>query len=127
MIETETLVCPYCGRADFKNRKSLSNHARYHKGFKPNCKGKNNNNWKGGKRKRDGYILIYKPTHPFSMLSGYIYEHRLIMEQKLNRYLTKKEVIHHIDNNKENNAPKNLQLFKNKVQHSRYHAYQFKK
>ncbi|MCK5609213.1 hypothetical protein KAR91_45485, partial [Candidatus Pacearchaeota archaeon] len=59
-------------------------------------KGSNHWNWKGGKIKTDeGYILVKKSKHPFCNKNGYIYEHRLIMEKLLKRYLTPEEVIHH--------------------------------
>jgi hypothetical protein len=60
--------------------------------------------WTGGRRKRiDGYIAVWTPT-------GERLEHQVIMEQKLGRPLSPGEVIHHIDGNKANNAPENLQL-----------------
>lgn len=85
-------------------------------------KGKRGNKWKGGKMvDKDGYILIRKPNHPFAKLSGYIYEHRLVAEKKLNRYLTKQEVIHHINGIKNDNRPKNLYLFSSHGKHFSYH------
>ncbi len=74
-------------------------------------KGKNNPNYgKKGKRRiyRHGYIHIYKPEHPNCINLGYIAEHRLIMEKKLKRYLTKEEAVHHINGIKDDNRIKNL-------------------
>lgn len=42
----------------------------------------------------------------------YIYLHRAVMEQKLNRFLLNEEQVDHKDGNKENNAPSNLVLRK---------------
>lgn len=50
--------------------------------------GKFNTHWNGGRRERERYILIWKPNHPFCHHDGYVFEHRLIMEKKLGRYLT---------------------------------------
>lgn len=57
-----------------------------------------------------GYILIRKTTHPNATKNGYVPLHRLVMEKHLDRYLTKKEVVHHIDENKQNNSIKNLEI-----------------
>lgn len=69
------------------------------------------NLWKGG-RVRDGndYILIYRPDHPNCNNSGYIREHRLVMEEYLGRYLLPTEEIHHINNIRDDNRIENLQL-----------------
>ena len=47
--------------------------------------------------------------------------HRYLMEKKLNRKLTKEEVVHHIDGDTNNNNLDNLCLFKNKSEHLKYH------
>ncbi len=47
--------------------------------------------------------------------------HRLIMERKIGRELKPEEIVHHIDENKLNNHPDNLQLFSNKSEHTRFH------
>ena len=75
--------------------------------------GKNASNWKGGKRKGGKdlrYNMILKPEHPQADSSGYIMEHRLVMEEKIGRYLTKEEIVHHLDGNGNNNEISNLEL-----------------
>ena len=77
--------------------------------------------WKGGRRvKASGYVFIYNELHP-RLVYGYVREHVLIMEQKLGRYLSDSEVIHHIDGNPGNNDPNNLMLFENQSKHLSYH------
>jgi len=49
-----------------------------------------------------------------------VYIHREVMEQKLGRKLIPGEVVHHIDENKRNNDPNNLEL-KNNSTHAKHH------
>ncbi len=88
----------------------------------PHLSGEKHPNWKGGIRYTiKGYILIYMPEHPFSSKKGYVLEHRLIVEKEINRYLTKDEVVHHINGIKNDNRLENLMLFSNSVEHLKYH------
>jgi hypothetical protein len=69
-------------------------------------------NWRGGRRyDEDGYVQVYCPKHPACKSNGYIREHKLVMEAKLNRYLVKGETVHHINGIKDDNRPENLELW----------------
>ena len=72
----------------------------------------------GTKNKRtDGYIEI-------KTASGWILEHRLVMERKLNRPLLDDEVIHHIDFSKDNNSEDNLKII-SLEDHNRLHQIRY--
>ena len=76
-------------------------------------KGNKHPDWKGGRIKaKNGYILVYRPAHPFARHwnKHYVAEHRLVMEKKLGRYLTNKEVVHHINGIRDDNRIENLKL-----------------
>ena len=74
--------------------------------------GKKNPNWKGGRiYDKDGYILIYSPTHINKNGTGDVREHRLKIEKKIGRLLNKGEVVHHINGIKDDNRMQNLKLF----------------
>jgi hypothetical protein len=60
------------------------------------------------------YRELYLPKHPFAKKSGYIGEHRLVMENKIERYLLKSEVVHHINGNTLDNRIENLELMTKK-------------
>lgn len=77
-------------------------------------------NFKGGRVLHNDYWYNYKPDHPFCNKQGYIYEHRLVMEKHLGRYLTKKEVVHHINNVKTDNRIENLKLFASNSEHLKH-------
>lgn len=84
-------------------------------------RGVHNANWKGGRqRDANGYIVAYAPNHPRAC-KRYVLEHRLVMEQKLGRYLRPEEVVHHIDGDPANNVRENLDLFANVGKHKGYH------
>jgi len=67
-----------------------------------------------------GYKKIYSPNHPRSR-AGYVFEHILVVEKHLGRYLKSEEVIHHRDENRTNNQINNLRLFANQKEHMAWH------
>lgn len=70
------------------------------------------------------YKKRYVPDHPYAMRCGCVYEHRLVMEELLGRYLMPTEQVHHKDEDKSNNDPSNLELCPTQKDHSEQHAYQ---
>ena len=73
-------------------------------------KGSGNPNFNGGKYIDDkGYVRVLMPEHPAN-LHGYIYEHRLVIENYLDRKLASWETVHHINEVKIDNRVENLFL-----------------
>jgi hypothetical protein len=88
--------------------------------------GDKNPHWKGGFYFKEGYKYIHSPDHPNKNNIGYIRENRLVMEKQIERYLTREEIVHHIDFNKNNNNIDNidnLHLFNNNTEHNIYHQF----
>lgn len=42
-----------------------------------------------------GYLLEFCPGHPNAKNNGCVYQHRIVMERYLGRYLSSKECVHH--------------------------------
>lgn len=84
--------------------------------------GERSHSWKGGKTlDKRGYILLNRPKHPKNH-NNYVYEHILVMEKKLGRYLTENEEIHHLNGKKDDNRIKNLFLCDNHGTHMKLEA-----
>ena len=70
------------------------------------------------------YRLVYLPKHPKAMRSrnwkGFVYEHIVVLEEKLGRPLQAGEVTHHEDENRSNNDPDNLSVMQ-KGKHASHH------
>jgi len=58
----------------------------------------------------DGYMMEFSPWHPFAHKSGYAFQHRLAMEEKIGRLLWPWEHIHHLNDIPWDNRPENLAL-----------------
>lgn len=70
---------------------------------------------KGVSKKPDGYLEITRGQHKGRGL------HVVIAEQRLGRRIRPNEVVHHIDENKQNNNISNLQVM-TRAEHARIHA-----
>lgn len=74
----------------------------------------------------NGYRTIYLPEHPKAMTSdnwkGFVYEHIVIVEEKIGRPINEDEVVHHLDNNPINNKYENLMVL-TRGQHLQLHRW----
>ena len=86
----------------------------------PPPSGPDSSDWRGGQSIRRGYMRVYCPYHPTaSYCKPYVWEHRLVMEKHLGRYLKPGEVVHHKNRNKLDNRIENLTLYQSNSEHLR--------
>lgn len=79
-------------------------------------------NFKGGHKSKTGYFYIWKPNHPSAEKKGYINRSILVIEEKIGRFLTDNERVHHINEIKDDDRPENLEVLTEK-EHKSLHAH----
>lgn len=67
-----------------------------------------------------GYYYIYMPNHELANGSGKVYMHRYVASKKLGRLVTADEHVHHLDEDRANNSPDNLEIL-SAVEHAKQH------
>jgi HNH endonuclease len=56
-------------------------------------------------------MMIWAPEHPRTGNGSYVFEHVLVMEEMLDRYLLPGETVHHRNGVRDDNRPENLELW----------------
>lgn len=75
-----------------------------------------NTNWRGGRKiLPNGYVYVLAPAdYPNGTTKNgrrrYVAEHRLVVEQRIGRFLTETEFVHHVNGIKWDNRPENLKI-----------------
>jgi hypothetical protein len=56
--------------------------------------------------------MVRIPGHPrASRNNGYVFEHILVVEERLGRYLHPTETVHHLNGVRDDNRPENLEIW----------------
>ena len=80
---------------------------------------KNRKTTKGYVITAKGYKALYLPSHPRAMKTGYLLEHRLVAEGIVGRPLKTTEVVHHLNGDRMDNRPENLEILDRRVHDQR--------
>lgn len=86
--------------------------------------------WKGGRFVDNlGYIRIIRPGDydgPCIHGGRYVHEHRYVAEKKIGRSLAPGEVVHHVNGDRADNRPENLEVFSSVSEHRLHHAQEWR-
>jgi hypothetical protein len=109
-IYGQIIKCKTCGDDNFVQNNDLK------RGYGEYCSIKCSN-WTGGKINKDGYIGVFDPLHPSHHSRNYVYEHRLVVEKQIGRFLHRWEIVYHMNGIKDDNRIQNLMVLKDEATH----------
>ena len=93
-----------------------------HPGLRREASGK----WKGGRFiDAEGYVRVLRPADydgPCIHGGRYVHEHRYVAEKKIGRRLRRGEVVHHLNHDRADNRPENIDVLPSVSAHRRLHA-----
>jgi len=94
-----------------------------HKRFIPVFHGSAHPRWTGGRRANgySGYVSLYTPGHPKAHQNA-VFEHVLVAEKALGRYLPDGAEVHHVNEQRDDNRSGNLVICENASYHILLHT-----
>lgn len=86
-------------------------------------RGEKNASWSGGRHQdQHGYIKVLLPDHPRADGCGYVFEHIVIAETALGKFIPEQHPIHHVNERPPDNAKTNLVICEDKIYHKLLHS-----
>jgi len=74
------------------------------------------------KSNSSGYVKIKIPAHPHANSFGWVLEHRWVMEKRMRKFLRPSDVVHHINEKRDDNRVENLRVYPDDSTHFIVHA-----
>ncbi len=101
--KTKTVVCKVCKESIHSTKYNNCIH----------CTNKLRDDYGTGRYFKNGYVMVFAKDHPRTngRKIKYLFEHILVMEKYLGRYLLPDENVHHINGVKNDNRIENLELW----------------
>ena len=69
-----------------------------------------------------GYAMLLAPSHPSARSRRYVYEHVIVAERAVGRFLPSGAVVHHVNGVKDDNRTSNLAVLQNHSEHMTLHT-----
>jgi hypothetical protein len=115
ILQSEKPICiePGCPRPQWSRKYCHKHYQRlYRRGeTKPQRKRKRKDGEPGSRNLiPSGYVRIYLPEHPNARSEGTVFEHTLVMSERLGRPLFPDEQVHHKNGIRDDNRDENLVL-----------------
>ena len=109
-------------RPEFRQRISVISKERwadpeYRQRMSAMQRGPRGSNWRGGLSHCNGYVLIWRPSHPRADKKGYVWQHILAWEEA-HSSLPAGWLVHHLNGIKDDNRVENLVAVPKKCHHS---------
>ena len=110
-----------CGCGEYTFISTSKNNCKPNQYLPGHYSGKKHHNWKNGICMSGEYVLIWQKDHPYADEKGYIRRSHFIVEKAIGKYLPDKAIVHHVDEIRDNDNPKNLVACKDQAYHMLLH------